>query len=188
MDANGNNKGQTTHLYYRGLGGVSWSSDGSELVYGTAATTGQCPGPNGALGLGPLEIHVVNADGTNDTVLESEPFIPNIAFNTSRHPDWSPDGAQITFASEKGGDLQIWTMNADGSGQTQVTHDPNTPENFSRFSPEGSQLVFQAANTEADLTVGVDIRVVNVDGTHEMKLTDSKDRNVQPSWGAQPED
>lgn len=183
MNADGSNQAPLTHFAAQGVGGVSWSPDGSRIAYGTAVTAPQCPGPNGALGVGNLEIHVMDADGKNDTTLESESFIPGMTFDTSRHPDWSPDGSQITYASTASGDLQIWVMNADGSGQTQVTHDPNTPENFSRFSPDGTKLVFQAASTQ-----GVEIRVVNVDGSHETKLIDGKFRNIQPSWGPLPED
>jgi Tol biopolymer transport system component len=36
---------------------------------------------------------------------------------------WSPDGMKIAYVSNKADDAyQIWTMNADGSGATQVTH------------------------------------------------------------------
>lgn len=35
---------------------------------------------------------------------------------------WSPDGTKIAYVSNKAGSYQIWTMNADGSEPTQVTH------------------------------------------------------------------
>jgi Tol biopolymer transport system component len=34
---------------------------------------------------------------------------------------WSPDGTKIAYVSNKTGTYQIWTMNADGSEQTQLT-------------------------------------------------------------------
>jgi len=37
---------------------------------------------------------------------------------------WSPDGKKIAFVSNRGGDYQIWTMNADGTGSTQLTRGP----------------------------------------------------------------
>lgn len=36
---------------------------------------------------------------------------------------WSPDGTQIAFNSRRGGFLNIFTMNADGTNIQQVTHD-----------------------------------------------------------------
>lgn len=182
MNADGSNPTQVSQISTStGLGGVSWSPDGAQIAYGTAVGTTFCPGPTGTA---QLQIHVMNAaDGSNDTVLESEAFISGIPFNTSRHPDWSPDGSQITYASTRNGDLQIWSMNADGSGKTQVTSDPNTPENFSRFSPDGTAVVFQAAWSQ-----GTQLRIVGVDGSHEVKVTNGESRDVQPSWGPATED
>jgi Tol biopolymer transport system component len=123
----------------------------------------------------------MNADGSNDSVLESEAFDPNLVFNTSRHPDWSPDGTLITFASSRSGKLEIWTMNADGSSQFQVTTDPQS-DNFSRFSPDGTKIVYQSLH-DLGSSLPTEIHVVDVDGRHEINLTADKSRNVQPSWG-----
>jgi Tol biopolymer transport system component len=37
---------------------------------------------------------------------------------------WSPDGTKIVFLSDRDGNYEIYTMNADGSGQTRVTNNP----------------------------------------------------------------
>jgi Tol biopolymer transport system component len=39
-------------------------------------------------------------------------------------PGWSPDGTKIVFAKGQNGDVDanIYTVNIDGSGLTQVTH------------------------------------------------------------------
>jgi Tol biopolymer transport system component len=39
-------------------------------------------------------------------------------------PAWSPDGTRIAFESERDGNLEIYVMNADGSGVTRLTNDP----------------------------------------------------------------
>jgi TolB protein len=36
-------------------------------------------------------------------------------------PSWSPDGRHIIFQSNRSGSLQVWTMLADGTKQTQLT-------------------------------------------------------------------
>jgi hypothetical protein len=40
------------------------------------------------------------------------------------NPDWSPDGTQIAFYSERVGNAEIYVMNADGLQETRVTRDP----------------------------------------------------------------
>jgi TolB protein len=42
--------------------------------------------------------------------------------DTDQIPDWSPDGTKIAFTSYRsGGTPQLFVMNADGTGQTQLT-------------------------------------------------------------------
>ena len=42
-----------------------------------------------------------------------------------REPGWSPDGTKIAFASDRDGNYEIYTMNADGTNQTRITNDPD---------------------------------------------------------------
>jgi len=37
---------------------------------------------------------------------------------------WSPDGKKIAFVSNKTGTYEIYSMNADGTGITQITRGP----------------------------------------------------------------
>ncbi|HNJ72521.1 MAG TPA: hypothetical protein PL129_08475, partial [bacterium] len=37
------------------------------------------------------------------------------------HPSWSPDGSKIVYTSSKTGNEEIWIMNSDGTGKTQLT-------------------------------------------------------------------
>jgi TolB protein len=47
-------------------------------------------------------------------------------------PSWSPDSRHIIFQSNRSGGLQIWTMLADGTKQTQLTtNGTNTQPNWS---------------------------------------------------------
>jgi Tol biopolymer transport system component len=35
---------------------------------------------------------------------------------------WSPDGKRLAFGSQRSGNFDVFVMNADGSGQHQLTH------------------------------------------------------------------
>jgi TolB protein len=66
------------------------------------------------------EIFVSDINGKNETNLSK-----NAAFDG--WPVWSPDGAQIAFASNRSGPAltgQIWIMNADGGGLRQISQGP----------------------------------------------------------------
>lgn len=43
-------------------------------------------------------------------------------------PAWSPDGTRIAWASGQNNDWDVWVMNADGSGKTNLTATPATNE------------------------------------------------------------
>lgn len=40
------------------------------------------------------------------------------------YPMWSPLGQQITFISDRDGNLEVYIMNADGSNQVNLTQHP----------------------------------------------------------------
>ncbi|MEE8129700.1 MAG: hypothetical protein V3T48_05405, partial [Vicinamibacterales bacterium] len=42
--------------------------------------------------------------------------------------DWSPDGLQIVFVSRRDGNSEIFIMNADGTGQVNLTNRPLTKD------------------------------------------------------------
>jgi Tol biopolymer transport system component len=85
---------------------AAWSPDGRKIAY-EAVTERKKPA-----------IFVMNADGTNPTRLT------RLAWSRDENPDWSPDGTQIAFYSERKGNGQVYVMNADGTNQHRVTRDP----------------------------------------------------------------
>jgi hypothetical protein len=56
-------------------------------------------------------------------------------YNTDFHSDWSPDGTKIAFARHlRGGNTEVYVMNADGSGQTRLTNSPGH-DDYPDFGP-----------------------------------------------------
>jgi TolB protein len=92
---------------------------------------------------GSAGIYVMKSDGTSAFRLTSQGDI---------EPAWSPDGSKIVFASYRvdynAGKTELttdlWQMNADGTGQTQLTfrNDGDPGSTAPSYSPDGSRIVF----------------------------------------------
>ena len=82
-----------------------WSRDGTKIAYEAGSPKGK------------PDIYVMNADGSAQTRLTHSPA-------RDENPDWSPDGTQIAFYSERPGNAEIYVMNSDGTQQVRATHDP----------------------------------------------------------------
>ena len=81
-----------------------------------------------------LVIYVMNADGTNNTLLTQT------AANEGE-PVWIKGGSKIAFLSAAGGSNQIWEMNPDGTERKQLSHYMGDIEGF-RFSPDETKVLF----------------------------------------------
>jgi hypothetical protein len=96
---------------------------------------------------------VINVDGTNRHVLH-----PGGA-----DPIWSPDGEKVAFRS--GND--IWTVNSDGTGGTNVTNAAGIDNPFF-WSPDAEKIVFSSNRTGS-----YDVYVINRDGTGLANITNT---------------
>jgi hypothetical protein len=77
---------------------------------------------------------------------------------------WSPDGSRLAVMSDRSGTYELWTMNADGSDQRQLTTGGQAacdriscthPAQGPAWSPDGSRLLYarQAAGAERLFTI-----------------------------------
>ena len=57
------------------------------------------------------------------------------------HPEYSPDGSRIVFISDRSGQNNVWTMNADGSAPEAVYLDRDTRFTDPTWSPDGTSVV-----------------------------------------------
>jgi hypothetical protein len=58
-----------------------------------------------------------------------------LAFGAGRRPLWSPDGRMIAFRSSGAGNVDVYIVNADGSGQRNLRRTPGADEVWFAWSP-----------------------------------------------------
>jgi Tol biopolymer transport system component len=58
------------------------------------------------------------------------------------NPGFSATGKKIAFESDVSGNFEIWVMNADGSGKTELTRDQTFANFHPRWSPNGATIAF----------------------------------------------
>jgi Tol biopolymer transport system component len=104
--------------------GPAWSPDGKRIAF---------------FSLRDQQIYTVNADGSDLIRLTNSPAPGNGTAQGA--PVWSPDGQQIAFRSNRDGDSEIYVMNSDGSGQTNLTRN-KAYDDFPVWSPDGKWIAF----------------------------------------------
>jgi len=83
---------------------------------------------------------------------------------------------KIAFASYRTGNYEIFTMNADGSNQTNVSN--NGADDYEpAWSPDGSKIAF-TSNRNSNR----DIYVMNADGSNQQRLTTDANNDYVSSW------
>jgi dipeptidyl aminopeptidase/acylaminoacyl peptidase len=114
--------------------------------------------------------------------------------------DWSPDGTQLAFLTdrEKDGERQVWMIRADGGEAWAVTTHKGGVSGF-RWSPDGKQLLLiatdQPGKDEEDrkkvkddtMVIDQDIKMThlwtwNIDKKEAKRLTEGKFTVGDPQW------
>ena len=89
---------------------------------------------------------------------------------------WSPDGRKLAFVSRRDGNSDIYVMNADGSGQENLTQHP-ARDSHPSWSRDGRKLAFVSrrdGNSE--------IYVMNADGSGLRNVTRAPSNDLDPAW------
>lgn len=144
---------------------MSWSPDGTRLVFDVSTATG-------------AQLHVIGASGANEAV------IPGAVPGGFAGLAWSPDGARIAFEGMRGGARTIFLVNPDGSDLRDFDLSLPGPDPRSTgeptWSPDGRQLAFERYDPRTGETR---LWVANVATNEARQITSSGGlSDVRPTW------
>ncbi len=91
-----------------------------------------------------------------------------------------PSSGPISFTTDRDGNLEIYVINLDGSGLTNLTNNDIT-DHQSSWSPDGTKFAFISDETRDG---NEEIYVMNADGSNRIRLTNSPGRDTHPKWSA----
>lgn len=83
------------------------------------------------------DIYTICPDGSDPKQLTDDPADDVM-------PDWSPDGKKIAFTSDRTGQYQIFVMEANGSGEEQLTTD--LENDMPIWLPDGNRIAFRTTD------------------------------------------
>ncbi len=168
MEADGSNISRLTDIKDR-VNQPAWSPDGQWIAF-----VQRFDGYNSEIMVMPFQEG--EGEGPNPSLIR---LTHSSAFDAE--PDWSPDGTQIVFTSNRSGNMNIWVMATNGSQRIQLTQDRNNGveawHSSPKWSPDGSKILYRS-----DMGDNNEIYIMNSDGSGQRNLTHHPASDVDPAW------
>jgi hypothetical protein len=141
----------------------AWSPDGARLVFASARNDAGCDVDC------KFELYLMDADGSQQANLTNHPA-------NDDSPDWSPDGQQILFSSDRDGNDEIYTWDLREQVLTRLTNHPER-DTSPVWSPDGRRIAFESYRDG-----NFEIYVMDADGTNPRRLTKNAIWDAWPAW------
>jgi len=109
------------------IGGTQVSPDGKSVIYGVTYF-------NIAENKSYRDLYIIPIEGGEAIRLTDTP-------EKEAEEQWRPDGKKIGYISSKSGTAQLWEMNPDGTGNTQVSNVADGISGF-KYSPDLKNLLY----------------------------------------------
>ena len=129
---------------------------------------------------------MMNADGSQPIQLTDNPAAQDQA------PDWSPDGKQIVFQSDRDGHFELYVVIMSDLGEvvglnrltnTDCRSCTTQPRNLDpAWSPDGRYIAFDSDRDFAEEQIR-QLFVMNADGSNQKSLTSLPGENGHAGWG-----
>jgi Tol biopolymer transport system component len=134
-------------------GKPTWSPDGRAIAY-----LGDEVG---------YQLYILGTDGTDSQ---------SVSAGQAQEPEWFPDNERILFETMRDGPGEIYVVNRDGSGLTNLTMNAGNDAGASLRS-DGLRIVFQSDRGE-----GIEVYAMAADGSDQTRLTTMSVNVRYPVW------
>ncbi len=138
-----------------------WSPDGKMISYSLSSREGDV--------LRQL-IFTTNADGGNQRPIREEPGGRDLM------PVFSPDGREVVFSSNRGGNWDIYIIGVDGENPRQITFSENF-DSSPDWSPDGRQIAYESKRDG-----NWQIYLLDIQSGDERKITSGIAANYRPAF------
>lgn len=137
----------------------AWSPNGQKIVYRREDVFG-----------GAFDLWMMNSDGSGPAQFTSR----NI-FDFGP-PSWAPDGSYVAYDGLAAGNMEIYKIKADGTGDTRLTNTA-AREVEPSWSPDGTKIAF-TTNRDGNY----EIYTMNTDGSNPTRLTNNAAVDSGMDW------
>lgn len=103
-------------------------------------------------------------------------LLTSVTFLPTAHAAFPGVNGKIAFVSNRDGNLEIYVMNADGSGQTRLTNNPAS-DFGPAWSPDGTKIAFGREEGGSN-----EVFVMNADGSAQTNLTNHPSSDYNATW------
>ncbi|MEK6819704.1 MAG: hypothetical protein AABY03_00710, partial [Nanoarchaeota archaeon] len=137
----------------------NWSPNGLEIVFSSYSSNSFSS-----------NIYKKSLSGTTVNSLTTDS-------SNNDNPKYSPDGTKIIFTKSSTGD--IYTMNANGSSQTNLTSTSGTSEIEPAWSPDGTEIIYVTGTNFNQLWI------MNTNGSNKHSILSDSYEIRSPAWASQ---
>jgi TolB protein len=136
-----------------------WSPNGKEIAFYSDRD-------------GTRQIYVMDNNGKNVRKITGR-------YAVNEDPGWSPDGKRLCFWAKDGraAPEDIFIINRDGMGMTNVTHSKKGTRRVPEWSPDGGFIAFTS-----DRYLSHQIYTIDTKGKNEKRLTKNPRGACRPRW------
>jgi Tol biopolymer transport system component len=89
---------------------------------------------------------------------------------------------KIVFTSARGGNVDIWVMNPDGTNQRDLTGTSPTADTLPQWSPNGKAILFESYRNQREFENDADVYLMDANGNDVHEVTFSNAFDGDPSW------